>query len=85
MGNRVETMSIAGLILGIINIALVVAILLLIGALAMWLLSLASMAVPANVQKAFLIIVGLIALYMIAALLLGGPTWRIIGPSVPIT
>jgi hypothetical protein len=78
-------MSIAGLILGLINIALVVAILLLIGALAMWLLSLASMAVPANVQKAFLIIVGLIALYMIAALLLGVPTWRIIGPGVPIT
>jgi hypothetical protein len=78
-------MSLAGLILGIINIGIVVGILVLIGALALWLLSLFGMPVPANVQRAFLIIVGLIALYMIAALLLGAPSWRIIGPGVPIT
>jgi len=78
-------MSIAGLILGIINIAIVVGILILIGALAVWMLSLFNMAPPQQVQRAFLIIVGLIALYMIAALLLGAPTWRIIGPGVPIT
>jgi len=72
-------MSLTGLLLGIINIGIVVAILVLIGYVAIWILSALGFAVPANVQKIFMVIVALIALYMIVSLLLGVPSLRIIG------
>jgi len=78
-------MSIAGLILGIINIAIVAAILVLLGLLVVWLAGALQWPIPWNVQRIYLLIVLLVCLYMFAALLLGMPTWRIIGPSVPIT
>lgn len=71
-------MSLSGLLLGIINIAIVVAVLLLIGAIILWLCSWMSMSVPAAVQKGYIAVIALIALYMIVALLLGIPTLRII-------
>ncbi len=75
-------MSISGLLLGLINIAIVVAILVLVGYIAVWLLGIVGFAIPANVQKIYMVIVALIALYMIVALLLGvGPHFRIIGES----
>ena len=84
-------MSLAGLLLGIINIAIVIAILVLIGLIIVWFLSYLNFAVPAQIQKVFMIIVALIALYMLVALLLGMPTVRIIGgfhrtgvPSAPV-
>ena len=73
-------MSMTGLLLGVINIGIVVAILVLIGYIAMWILGALGFAVPANVQKIFMVIVALIALYMIVALLLGAPALRLIGP-----
>jgi hypothetical protein len=66
-------MSLAAILLGIINIAIVVAILILIGLLVVWLLSFISFSIPENIQKVYLVIVGLIALYMLVALLLGLP------------
>ncbi len=72
-------MNIAGILLGIINIAIVVAILLLVGAIILWFMSWMGLAVPANVQKGFIIVVALIGLYMLVALLLGMPTFRVIG------
>lgn len=76
-------MSLAGILLGIINIAIVVAILLLIGALIEWLLSwIAGIIIPANIRKLFLVIVALVAIYMLVALLLGMPTVRLIGGAV---
>jgi hypothetical protein len=71
-------MSLTAIVLGVINIAIVVAILLLIGAIVMWFMSWMSMSVPANVQKGYIIIVALIGLYMLVALLLGIPTLRVI-------
>jgi hypothetical protein len=71
-------MSLAGILLGIINVAIVVAILLLIGAIIVWFCGWMGLTVPAQVQKGFLIVVALIALYMVVALLLGIPTFRII-------
>jgi hypothetical protein len=71
-------MSLTGLLLGIINIAIVVAILGMVGYIAMWLLGLIGFPVPATVQKIFMVIVALIALYMIVSLLLGIPTLRLI-------
>ena len=72
-------MSLAAILLGLINIAIVIAILLLIGAVILWFLSWMAMPVPANVQKGYLAVVALIGLYMLVALLLGIPTVRIIG------
>ena len=66
-------MSLAAILLGIINIAIVVAFLILIGLLVVWLLSFISFTIPDNIQKVYLVIVALIALYMLVALLLGLP------------
>jgi hypothetical protein len=74
-------MSIAGLLLGIINIAIVVVILVLIGALVVWFLNLMQWPVPWNIQRLYLAVVALIALYMLVALLLGMPTIRLVGPE----
>jgi hypothetical protein len=72
-------MNLAGILLGLINIAIVVASLLLIGAVILWFVGWMGLAVPANVQKGYVVVVALIGLYMLVALLLGIPTVRIIG------
>ena len=72
-------MSLTGVLLGLINVCIVVAILVLIGYVIVWLLGLLGFPIPAQVQKIYMVIVALIALYMIVALLLGIPTWRIVG------
>jgi hypothetical protein len=77
-------MSLTGLLLGLINIAIVVAVLVLIGYIAMWLLGLLNFPVPATVQRIYLVIVALIALYMIVSLLLGIPSLRIIGTDLAL-
>lgn len=71
-------MSLTGLLLGIINIAIAVGILLLLGAIILWFCSWMSLSVPANVQKGYIIVVALIGLYMLVSLLLGIPSIRII-------
>jgi hypothetical protein len=73
-------MSIAGLLLGLINIAIVIVILMLVGAIVLWVLSwIFRVTVPANVQKLYIGMVALIALYMVVALLLGLPVVHLIG------
>ena len=75
-------MSISGLLLGLINIAIVVAVLVLVGYIVLWLMGMLGFPIPAPVQKIYMVIVALIALYMIVALLLGiGPPFRVIGGS----
>jgi len=71
-------MSLSGILLGLIDIAIVVAILLLIGALILWLLSWLSFPVPETVQKLYIAIVALVALAMLVSLAFGIPTFRII-------
>jgi hypothetical protein len=75
---RNQSMSMTGLLLGVINIAIVIAILLLIGAIIVWFCSFMQIAVPEQVRKGYIIVVALIGLYMIVALLVGMPTVRII-------
>ena len=74
-------MSLAGLLLGIINIAIVVAILVLIGAIIVMVAKWFQWPIDWNVQRLYLLVVALIALYMLVALLLGMPTIRIISHS----
>lgn len=72
-------MSLSGIILGVINIAIVVAVLLLVGAIILWFCSWIGFAVPDMVRKLYLAIVALIALYLLVALIFGIPSVRIIG------
>jgi hypothetical protein len=66
-------LSLGGILLGIINIAIAVAILVLIGLIIVWFMSWLEFPIPQQVQRVFMIIVALIALYMLVALLLGLP------------
>jgi hypothetical protein len=77
-------MSLAGLLLGIINIAIVVVILLLVGAIILWFCGWLGFPVPDMVRKLYLAIVALIALYMLVALLLGMPTWHVVRSNAPM-
>jgi hypothetical protein len=72
-------MSLSGIVLGVINIAIVIAVLLLIGAIILWFMGWMGMAVPEMVKKGYLAVVALIGLYLLVALLFGIPSVRIIG------
>jgi len=74
-------MSLAGILLGLINVAIVVAILLLIGAIIVWFASWMNMTIPGQVQKGYMAVVALIGLYMIVALLFGIPTVHVISAT----
>jgi len=71
-------MSLGGLILGLINIAIIVAVLLLVGAIILWFCSWLSFAVPDMVRKLYIAVVALVALYMLVALMFGIPSFRLI-------
>jgi hypothetical protein len=72
----------SAILLGLINIVIVVAVLLLVGAICQWILALIGFAPPEIVVKLFLAIVALVALYMIVGLLFGVvPAPHIIGSS----
>jgi hypothetical protein len=72
-------MSLSGLVLGVINIAIVAAVLVLIGAVIVMFAKWMSYTIDANVQKFYLLVVLLVVLYMFVALLFGIPSIRIIG------
>ena len=74
-------MSIGGILLGLINIGIVVAVLLLVGVIALWILGLLGVNLPDQARKLYIVIVALVALYLIVALLLGLPTVRILPVS----
>ncbi len=71
-------MAISGILLGLINIGIVVVVLLLVGAIAAWVLSALSFTVPTEVRKLYLLVVAMIALYMVVALLLGMPSIHVL-------
>jgi hypothetical protein len=72
--------SFGAVLLGIINIAIAVAILVLIGLVIVWFMGYLGFQIPAQIQKVFMIIVALIVLYMLIALLLGLPLpFRVVG------
>ena len=72
-------MGLAGLLLGVINVAIVLAVLVLIGAIIAWVANVFQWPIPGNVQRLYLLIVLLIGIYMLAALLLGMPVVHIVG------
>ena len=72
-------MAVSGILLGIINIATVIVILVLAGAIVVWIAIMLSWPIPWNIQRLYLAVVALVALYMLVALLFGIPSIRIVG------
>jgi len=70
--------SISGVVLGLINVAIVVVILVLVGAVAVWILSYLNWTPPQQVQHLYVALVALIALYMVVALLFGLPSVQVL-------
>jgi cbb3-type cytochrome oxidase subunit 1 len=66
-------MSLSGVLLGLISIAITIAILLLVGAVILWVCNILTIGVPEQVRKIYIAIVALIALYLLVALLFGLP------------
>jgi hypothetical protein len=71
-------MTLAGLLLGLVNIAIVVALLVLVGAIVVMVAKWFQWPIDWQVQRLYLLVVALIALYMLLALLLGMPSLRLI-------
>jgi len=74
-------LSLSGILLGIVNIAIVIVILVLIGAIAVWILGYLHWTPPEQVQHLYIALVALIALYMLIALLFGLPTVSFFPPA----
>jgi MFS superfamily sulfate permease-like transporter len=72
-------MSLSGLVLGVINIAIVAAVLVLVGAVIVMFAKWMNFTIDWDVQRLYLLVVLLIVLYLIVALLFGLPAVRIIG------
>jgi len=66
-------LSLSGIILGIINIAIYAALLVLIGLIIVWFAGWFDFAIPQQVQRIYILIVALICLYMLVSLLFGIP------------
>ena len=66
-------MSATGLLIGLINILITVAILILIGAIVQWVAGLLGFPLPPIVVKLYMVVVALIALVMIISMLVGIP------------
>jgi len=82
-------MSLTGILLGLINICIVVAVLLIVGLIVWWMIgiicNLAGVGTPPEqIKKIYMVIVALVALYMLVALLLGIPTWKIVQHESPV-
>lgn len=75
-------MNLSGLLLGVINIAIVIVVMLLVGVFIWWFLTkVLKIELDARMEQLYLILVGLIALYMLVALVFGMPSVRLIGDS----
>jgi hypothetical protein len=72
-------MSLGGIVLGIINIALVAAVFVLVGAIIVMFAKWMNYTIDWNVQRLYLLVVMLIVLYLFVALLFGLPSVRVIG------
>lgn len=72
-------MSLSGLLLGLINLAIVVVVLVFVGAVGQFVLTKLGWPPTDIMVKLYLAIVALLALYMLVAIVFGIPTIRIIG------
>lgn len=71
-------MSASGFILGVINIGIAAALLLLLGLVIEWLAVAFKNPTTPEMRKFYLLFVLLVVIYMVVALVLGLPTWRVL-------
>lgn len=69
-------MSATGLLIGLLNIGIYVAVMLLVGVLAQWIIGWLGVTLPDLAVKLYIVIVALVALVMLVSLLLGAPVHR---------
>lgn len=72
------SLSVAGIVLGLVNVAIVVVFLLLIGVAVWWVFQSWITPLPLEMRKLYIALVALVALYMILAIFFGLPTWHVI-------
>jgi hypothetical protein len=66
-------MSIVGILIGVLNCVLVAAILVLLGAIIVWVASIFQWPIPWNIQRIYLLIVLLVFIICVVSLLVGAP------------
>jgi hypothetical protein len=72
-------MSIAGILIGLLNCLILAVILVLFGAIVAWVAAAFEWPIPWNIQRLFLLVVLLIFIVCVVGLLLGTPMVHIIG------
>jgi hypothetical protein len=72
-------MSLAGILIGLLNCILLVAILVLLGAIVAWVATLFEWPIPWNIQRIYLLICLLVFIICVATLLLGVPMVHFLG------
>lgn len=72
-------MSLAGILIGVLNCVLVAAILVLVGAIIVWVAAMFEWPIPWTIQRIYLLIVLVIFIICIFSLLLGAPMVHIFG------
>jgi hypothetical protein len=75
-------MTIASVLIGVLNCVLLVAILVLVGALVAWVASMFSWPIPWNIQRIYLLVVLIVFIICVVGLLLGSPTIHLIDINV---
>lgn len=73
INNGEAAMSLAGILIGLLNCVLLVAILVLLGAIVAWVASIFQWPIPWNIQQIYLLICLLVFIICVASLLLGAP------------
>jgi hypothetical protein len=74
-----QTMSIAGILIGVMNCVLVAAILVLVGAIIAWVAQIFEWPIPWNIQRIYLLICLLVFIICVISLLLGEPMVHFFG------
>jgi small-conductance mechanosensitive channel len=72
------SLSVAGIVLGLVNVGIVVVFLLLIGVAVWWVFYTWITPLPLEMRKLYIALVALVALYMVLAIFFGLPTWHVI-------
>jgi len=75
-------MSLVGLLLGIINCVILAAVLVLIGAIIVWVATIFEWPIPWNIQRIFLLIVLLIFIACVISMLVGEPMVHFLPPRL---
>lgn len=71
-------MSLTGLVIGLLNCAIVAAVLTLVGLIVVWVAGIFDFAIPWAIQRVYLLIVLLVFIICVISLLAGAPMFHIV-------